>query len=227
MLHGRRILVLAGLTVALSACGFLNTLIPPIDNALGLDGVEVALDYDGSAALELAPQAAEAFSGSVDATASDLTDPPLDPRSLKTELGFSSVVLQADSTTTSGADFADDITVESISFTMTVNDAATSSPVTVGPFTGSGLGIAFSKGSCTDNGVTVACDYSPVSATLEGVDVSISGSDFAALFGVFTNGSEPNAVGGPVSITIDPSVPAGTQVALVTLQTTAGEITAF
>lgn len=227
MKRWRRILVLVGLAAALSACGLLNTLIPPVENPLGLDGVEVALDYDGPAALRLAPQAAETFSGSIDATTSDLTDAPLDPRSLTTDLGFSSVVLEADATTTAAADFAAEITVESISFTMTVNDDATASPVTVGPFTGTELGIGFAKGTCTDDGVTVACPYSPVSSALEGIEVSISGDDFAALFAVFTNDSEPNVVGGPVSITIDPSVPAGTQVAIATLETTAGQITAF
>lgn len=216
---------LSVLAAALASCGLLNSLVPPIDDPLGLDGTEVPL-YNQATVLPAATapqQGVSTFSGSFASTLPDLSDPPAEPRSLRTELGFDPIVLGS-ALAIGEESFPDGFVVESIDVDVTVRDGDASVSLA---FATSGLAVTFEReGSCSVDAV-VNCRYVPASAAIEGLSIRIAGEDFRALFDLLTSGASANEVEGTLTIGIAPAVGADVDVAVVTLQTTPGRIDVF
>ena len=219
-------IALTVLAVALASCGLLNSFVPPIDDPLGLDGTEVPLRNE-AVLVPSAPstqQAVSTFSGSFDTTLPDLSDPPAEPKSLRTELGFDPIVLSGSPLMVAEADFPESLVVDSIVVGVTLRDGDASVELA---FAASGLAVEFEREAGCSVGTVVTCRYAPVSATIEGLSMRIAGDDFGALFDVLTGGAQDNEVEGRLSIGIAPSVDPAVELAVVTIRTTPGRIDVF
>lgn len=214
----------ATLALLLSACGLLNAALPTIDDPLGLDDATVEMTNDASTASALAPQqTTSSFTGSVSGSVSDLDDPPAEPRSLRTELGFSEIVLSGP-LEVQQSEFPETITVEAIGLELSVDDGSDAVSLDFG---GTGLAVAFEREAECSVGVGIECSYSPTAATIEGLAILIDGGVFDELFTVLTNGTSPNAAEGELSIAFSPGVPDAVSTAEAMIQTTEGTITVF
>lgn len=216
---------LSVLAAALASCGLLNSLVPPIDDPLGLDGTEVPLENQATVLPSAAApqQGVTTFSGSFASTLPDLSDPPAEPRSLRTELGFDPIVLGS-ALTIGEESFPDAFVVQSIAVDVTVRDGDASVDLA---FATSDLAVTFERdGSCSADAVA-DCRYRPASASIEGLSIRIAGEEFAELFDLLTGGAAANEVEGTLTVGIAPAVGADVQVAVVTLRTTPGRIDVF
>lgn len=223
--HWKHAIALSVLAAALASCALLNSLVPPIDDPLGLDGTEVPL-YNEATLAPAAPapqQGVSTFSGSFESTLPDLGDPPAEPRSLETELGFDPIVLGSP-LAVDADDFPETIVVESIAVDVTLRDGDASVDLA---FATSGLAVAFEREASCSVETIVSCRYAPASAAIEGLSIRIAGDDFAALFDLLTSGATANEVEGTLTIGISPAVGADVDVAVVTLRTTPGRIDVF
>jgi hypothetical protein len=221
----RHAVALSVLAAALASCALLNSLVPPIDDPLGLDGTEVPLEKQATVVpAALAPQqGVSTFTGSFTSTLPDLSDPPAEPRSLRTELGFDPIVLGS-ALAIDAESFPDAFVVESIAVDVTLRDGDASVSLA---FATSGLDVRFEReGSCSVDAVA-SCRYLPASAAIEGLSIRIAGEDFRALFDLLTSGASSNEVEGTLTIGIAPAVGADVHAAVVTLRTTPGRIDVF
>lgn len=218
---------LAPVMMALASCGLLNTLVPPIEDPLGVNGTEVTLQRDAEAVPPLSPQqtSTAGFTGTFTAEIPDLDDPPLDPRSLKTELGFDRVALVGPATLSEAA-FPGTITVTSITLELAVSDDQDPTGVSFS-FQGSDLAVAFERSECEAAGTSLVCAYDPSADSLRGLAMTFSGDDFFTLFDLLTNGSSPNVAEGSLSVTFDPALDTAIQAAVARLATTDGRIAVF
>lgn len=219
---------LALLMTTLASCGLLNTFVPPIEDPLGVNGTEVTLQRDDIATSQLSPRqtSASSFTGTFTAEIGDLDDPPLDPRSLKTELGFDRIALVGPDSALTEAAFPETLTVTSIALTLAVSDDEDPAGVSFS-FDGPELSVAFERSGCQVVETSLACPYLPSADALQGLALTFTGDKFSTLFDVLTNGSSPNVFEGSLSVTFDPALDTQIQIAVATLATTDGRITVF
>lgn len=217
---------LAPVMMVLASCGLLNTLVPPIEDPLGVNGTEVTLQRD-EATPPLSPQqtSTASFTGTFTAEIPDLDDPPLDPRSLKTELGFDRIALVGPASLTEAA-FPGTITVTSMTLSLAVRDDRDRTGVSFA-FQASDLSVAFERSACEAVQTDLACGYDPSVDVLQGLDMTFSGDDFLTLFDLLTNGSAPNVAEGSLGVTFDVALDTSVQVALARLATTDGRVAVF
>jgi len=217
---------LAPVMMMLASCGLLNTLVPPIEDPLGINGTEVTLQRDDEPPLSPQQTRTAAFTGAFSAEVPELDDPPLDPRSLKTELGFDRIALVGSASALTEAAFPATITVTSITLRLAVSDDQDLTGVSFS-FDATDLSVAFERSECDVVQTDLACAYDPSADFLQGLDMTFSGDDFFALFDLLTNGSAPNVVEGSLSVTFEPALDTAIQVAVARLATTDGRIAVF
>lgn len=219
---------LAPVLMVLASCALLNTFVPPIEDPLGVNGIEVPLERDDATALSLQQTSTASFTGTLpgEIQIPDLDDPPLDPKSLKTELGFERVALVGPAIALNEDDFPGTITVTSIELELSVSDDQDVEGVSFS-FDATDLSVAFVRSECTVEETSLACAFDPSDDFLQGLAMTFSGDDFMRLFDILTNGSEPNVVRGSLSVTFDPELNTAIQVAAVRLATTDGKVAVF
>lgn len=219
---------LAPLLTALASCAVLNTFVPPLEDPLGINGTEVTLQRSDLTTAPLSPlQTSTAnFTGTFEAEIGDLDDPPLDPKSLKTELGFDRIALVGPASALTEAAFPSTITVTSITLTVTVSDEQDPTGVSFA-FDARDLSVGFERSECEVVNTDLACAYDPSVDFLQGVDMTFSGDAFFTLFELLTNGTTPNVVEGSLSVAFEPELDAAIQIAVARLATTDGKIAVF
>lgn len=221
-------IALAPVMMMLASCGLLNTFVPAIEDPLGVNGTEVTLEREDATntSLSLQQTSTTGFAGAFTARVPELDDPPLDPKSLKTELGFDRLALVGPATALDVEAFPGTITVTSITLEVAVSDDR--DPVGVSfRFDDTELSVVFERSECEVVGTDLACAYDPSVDSIQGLDMTFSGEDFFTLFELLTNDSSPNLVEGSLSVTFDPELETAIVVAVARLATTDGRVAVF
>ena len=219
---------LAPLLMALASCAVLNTFVPPLEDPLGINGTEVTLQRSDLTTARLSPQqtGTASFMGTFEAEIGDLDDPPLYPKSLRTELGFDRIALVGPVSTTTEAAFPSTITVTAITLEVTVSDDQNPTGVSFS-FDALDLSVGFERSECDFVSTDLACAYDPSLDYLRGLGMTFSGDAFFTLFELLTNGTTSNAVEGSLSIAFEAELDPSIQIAIARLATTDGRIAVF
>jgi len=219
---------LAPLLMALASCALLNTFVPPLEDPLGINGTEVTLQRSDLTTARLSPlqTSAASFTGTFETDIGDLEDPPLDPKSLKTELGFDRIALVGPAAALTEVAFPSTITVTAITLEVTVSDDQDPTGVSFS-FDARDLSVGFERSECDVVNTDLACTYDPSADFLRGLDMTFSGDAFFTLFELLTNGTTPNVVEGSLSVAFDPDLDPAIQIAVARLATTDGRIAVF
>lgn len=212
-----RILVVVGATaLVLSGCG----LIPdqPVDNPLGLDGVDVTMTAVSTAAAPQAIATSTDFSGSVDASFADLDTSSIPsgvvPSTLTAGINLGAQATIYSSSAVAASDFPDTTTLTAASLDLTITDGngSPSTSVSASASDAGGL-VQLSKASCAAQAVGWSCTYD--AALVGGVSsmltVTVS-SNFGQLWTIATAGGSPNTVRGTYAVTLDTGVPSDADV---------------
>lgn len=209
------VLGVLGLTIALSACGLVNSFIPnqDVQDPLGLDGQPVTLDAvqpAGQAALApqaLSVQVSGAFVGHAFNDV-DVSDIPagIGPKRLVVDVALGTTATLSSAT---GA-LPDTVMVTAADLTLTVKDGTGSPTVDVAASAEATTGLLTLEKLDPSCVAATGCDYSVTPADPDDalITVDAKGSAFSDLWKIVTTGDQTNSVSGSFTLTLGSNVPA-------------------
>lgn len=223
MRHLLRCTAIVAIVGMLAAC---SGLIPPqaIDDAFGLDGVEVTastVDMAGAAVSPSAAGTSTTLTGSIETEVGGLGFPTLP--GLLTVTGISDVITIRATVGVSAAgdvDLASSYTLTAASIALRISDG--DAPLVDQSWASSGLGLSFSGSATYDPASdTTSGDYS-VATQVPLVTLALQGSALRDFLDALQDGATLTVVG-TMSVDVEPAFPSGASLTF-TLQSLGGEI---
>lgn len=210
----RTVMALGVLAVLISAC---SALIPDqkMTNPLGLDGTSVTLSQTSVAGIATKAPASTTFSGSTPATFPDqnLSSVPswATPNGFSTDISATSVTLEPGASGTLPAT----LDVTEVTFDLKVTDGSGNPSVTWKYDSGAKSQIlVLTQQSCgtTSQGCTYSVAAgSDLQSAASLIPVSLTPSQVSTLWTIIGKGGSPNDVNASVGVTVNQSLPSGTQ----------------